>query len=213
MNFINKLFHKSNQEGKVGGMEDFMTLIRVYFQAAIASNAGISNLAMFPDLRIFKTTMHVPTLNNKLGLGEKNHCKKMMKELYKMDDSFFKEIDKSIHNHCHRLQDVNPYLLQFQNFTQEIMMLVSNLMKYKLRIPSIFKNTLHTMVEQQVNDIFDKNDWKDVSVIKSVADVRKYNNHLGFSRTWATEFVHQLVMLAKKEPKPSASEENKDSKK
>lgn len=72
MNFINKLFHKSNQEGKVGGMEDFMTLIRVYFQAAIASNAGISNLAMFPDLRIFKTTMHVPTLNNKLGLGEKS---------------------------------------------------------------------------------------------------------------------------------------------
>lgn len=213
MNFINKLFHKSNQEGKVGGMEDFMTLIRVYFQAAIAANAGISNLSMFPDLRIFKTTMHVPTLNNKLGLGEKNHCKKMMKELYKMDDSFFKEIDKSIHNHCRRLQDVNPYLLQFQNFTQEIMMLVSNLMKYKLRIPSIFKNTLRTMVEQQVNDIFDKNDWKDVSVIKSVADVRKYNNHLGFSRAWASEFVYQLVMLAKKEPKPSSGEDEKSSNK
>lgn len=32
-------------------MEDYMTLVRVYLQAAIAENAGITNLAMLPDLR------------------------------------------------------------------------------------------------------------------------------------------------------------------
>ena len=33
MGFWNKIFGKSDAQ-KVGGMEDFMTLIRVYFQAA-----------------------------------------------------------------------------------------------------------------------------------------------------------------------------------
>ena len=79
MGFFSKLFgKKSAEEHKVGGMEDYMTLIRVYFQSSMAANLGISNLAMLPDLRTFKQTLHVPTLNNKLGLGEKNACKKMM---------------------------------------------------------------------------------------------------------------------------------------
>ena len=36
MGFWNKIFGKSDSQ-KVGGMEDFMTLIRVYFQAAPGS--------------------------------------------------------------------------------------------------------------------------------------------------------------------------------
>ena len=78
MEIFSKLFGKKNKEVKVGGMEDFMTLIRVYFQASLAAGIGINNLGMLPDLRTFKATLHVPTLNNKLGLGEKNHCKKMI---------------------------------------------------------------------------------------------------------------------------------------
>lgn len=57
-------------------MEDYMTLVRVYFQAALASQLGITNLAMLPDLRAFKTTFRVPTQNNKLGLGEKAHVRR-----------------------------------------------------------------------------------------------------------------------------------------
>ena len=56
MGFWNKIFGKSDQQ-KVGGMEDFMTLIRVYFQAAMASDLGITNLAALPDLRVFKATL------------------------------------------------------------------------------------------------------------------------------------------------------------
>ena len=55
---------------RIGGMEDFMTLVRVYYQATMASRLGISNLAVFPDLRVFKQTLRVPTVNNKLGVGE-----------------------------------------------------------------------------------------------------------------------------------------------
>ena len=92
MGIFSRLFGKKTETEKTGGMEDSMTLIRVYFQASLASNLGINNLAMLPDLRMFKATLHVPTVNNKLGIGEKAQCKKMLEELYKTDDLFFKEI-------------------------------------------------------------------------------------------------------------------------
>ena len=203
MSFLQKILGKKTEEQRVGGMEDFMTLVRVYFQASLATTLGITNLAMLPDLRTFKTTLRVPTQNNKLGVGEKSQCKKMMKNLYGMDDSFFKEIDQSIRKNCHKLQDVNTYLIQFQGFTQYIMMLMGNLMKFKLRIPSFFKKAIYTMTEKQVNDLFVKNDYTDPGVMKAVLAVRQYNGRLGFSQRWITDFVYRVVMLAKKEPKPS----------
>ena len=97
MSIISKLFgRKSDDQQKAGGMEDFMTLVRVYFQAVMASDLGITNLAALPDLRVFKTTLKVPTVNNKLGVGEKTRCRKMLKDIYGMDDIFFKEIDQCI---------------------------------------------------------------------------------------------------------------------
>lgn len=201
-NLLSKLFGKKDRNDTTGGMEDYMTLIRVYFQSAIAAQLGINNLKILPDLRTFKITLHVPTVNNKLGVGEKARCKNMLKEMYHTDDLFFKEIDQSIRKNCRRLEDVQPYLLQFQGFTQELMMLVGNLMKFKLRMPSIFKSALYTMTEKTMNDIFTKNDYKDAGVIKAVVAVRQYNKRLGFSQKWTTDFIHQVVMLAKKEPKP-----------
>lgn len=206
-NLLSKIFGKKAETEKVGGMEDYMTLIRVYFQSAIASQLGINNLKMLPDLRTFKTTLHVPTVNNKLGVGEKAHCKKMLKEIYQTNDDFFKEIDQSIRRNCRKMEDVQTYLLQFQGFTQELMMLVGNLMKFKLRIPAVFKSALYTMTQKTVSDIFNKNDYTDAGVMKSVVAVRQYNKRLAFSQKWTTDFVHQIVMLAKKEPKPGVEEE------
>ena len=114
---------------------------------------------MLPDLRVFKTSLHVPTVNNRLGIGEKAQVKKMMKNIYDTDDAFFKEIDSSIRKNCHKLQDVNVYLIQFQNFTQDLMMLMGNLMKFKLRLPSFMKNSLYKLTAKTVEDIFTKNDF------------------------------------------------------
>lgn len=201
MGIFSKLFGNKSTEKKTGGMEDYMTLIRVYFQASIASQLGINNLAMLPDLRMFKTTLHVPTQNNKLGIGEKSHCKKMLKELYKVDDLFFIEIDASIRKNCRKIQDVQVYLVQFQGFTQDLMMLMGNLMKFKLRMPSFFKGAIYSMTEKTVKEIFTKNDYKDAGVVKVVLNIRQYNKRLSFSEKWITGFVYQVVMLAKKEPK------------
>ena len=206
MGFWNKLFGKNEEEHKVGGMEDFMTLIRVYFQAAMAADLGISNLAALPDLRVFKPTLKVPTVNNKLGVGERSRCKNMLKSMYGIDDDFFKEIDSSLRKRCKKMQDAQPYLVQFQGFTQELMMLTGNLMKFKLRLPGFMKKALYTMTEKTVNDIFNKNDYTDPAVMKSVVAVRQYSQRLGFSQKWITNFVYKVVMLAKKEPKPQDTE-------
>ena len=206
MGFLSKLFGKKTEEHKTGGMEDYMTLIRVYFQAVLAQQLGITNLAMLPDLRTYKQTLHVPTVNNKLGVGERNHCKKMLQKFYNTDDDFFKEIDQSVRKNCRKLQDSQTYLVQFQGFSQDLMMLTGNLMKFKLRLPGFFKKALYTMTEKTVNDIFTKNDYKDAGVMKTVAAVRKYNSRLGFSQKWITDFVYQVVMLAKKEPKPKQND-------
>ena len=203
MGLLDYLFKKNAEKRKPGGMEDYMTLIRVYFQATIASSLGINNLAALPDLRTFKTTLHVPTVNNKLGIGERNQCKKMMKDIYGTNDDFFKEIDLSIKKNCRKLQDVQPYLIQFQGFTQDVMMLTGNLMKFKLRVPSFFKKVIYQMTEKTISDIFNKNDFSDPGVMKTVVAIRQYDKRLGFSQAWVTDFVYRLVLLAKKEPKPA----------
>lgn len=201
MSFLDKIFKKKN-EASDPGMEDFMMLIRVYFQASIASNVGITNLAMLPDLRTFKSAFKVPTLNGRLGAGEKKRCMKMLMEMYGTEELFFKEIDQSVKKNCRKLQDVQVYLLQFQNYTQDLMMLMGNLMKFKLRIPSFFRKALKTMTEKTVNDVFTKNDYSDPATMKTVLAIRQYAKRLGFSQQWTSDFVYQLVVLAKKQPAP-----------
>jgi len=172
----------------------------------MAADLHISNLAALPDLRVFKLTLKVPTVNNRLGVGEKQKVTKMMMDIYGMDESFTKEIDQSIRRRCKGVQDVQTYMYQFQGFTQDLMMLTSNLMKFKLRVPSFFKKAIYTMTEKTIDDIFNKNDFSDAGVMKSVVDVRKYNQRLGFSQKWVTDFVFRVVMLAKKEKQPKTEE-------
>ena len=199
MGFFSKLFGK--KEVNAGGMENYMTLVRVYFQSAIAENVGITNLATLPDLRVFKATLHVPTERNKLGIAEKRQCKKMLRDLYGTNDNFFSEIDRSIKRGCRRLQDVQTYMVQFQSFSNDLMMLTGNLMKFKLRVPGIFRSAIRTMTEKTVHEIFTKNDYSDPGVVKTVAAIRQLDRRLGFSEQWVTDFVYQVVMLAKKEPR------------
>ena len=209
MGFLSRLFSKKDDNNKTGGMEDYMQLVRVYFQASIAANVGITNLAMLADRRVFKSTLHVQTINNKLGLGEKSACRKMLKEIYGTDDLFFKEVDQSIRKNCRKMQDVQVYLVQFQSFTQDMMMLTGNLMKFKLRLPSVFMSALYKMTEKTVADLFTKNDYTDPAVLKAVVAIRQYNNRLGFSQKWIADFVYQVVMLAKKEPKTAEDDKEK----
>ena len=211
MSFFSKLFkHKeqANETGwRVGGVEDFMMLIRVYYQAVMAANLGISNLAALPDLRVFKQTLHVQTVNNKLGICEKNKCRKMLMEIYGIEDFFFKEIDQSIKRHCRNVNEVRNYLFLFQGFSQELMMLMGNIMKWKFRIPNMFQQALRNLTAKAVNDVLTKNTWKDEGVRKACLAVRQYQQQLGYSAEWMTTYVYNVVILAKKEPKPADNDD------
>ena len=206
MGILSKLFggsKKSVQEQgwRVGGTEDFMTLIHVYYQAVMASSFGLRDFRALPDLRVFKQTLKVQTINNKIGVAEKSKCKKMMNEIYGISDNFFKEIDESIKRRCRNVNDMQTYLFQFQGFSQELMMLMGNLMNWKFRLPSFLRGALRNLTEKSVRDIFTKNTWSDASVQKSVMNVRNYQAQLGYSQEWMTEFVYNVLILAKKEPK------------
>lgn len=211
MGILSKLFggsKKSAQEQgwRVGGTEDFMTLIRVYYQAVMASSFGLRDFRALPDLRVFKQTLKVQTINNKIGVAEKSKCKKMMNEIYGISDNFFKEIDESIKRRCRNVNDMQTYLFQFQGFSQELMMLMGNLMNWKFRLPSFLRGALRNLTEKSVRDIFTKNTWSDASVQKSVMNVRNYQAQLGYSQEWMTEFVYNVLILAKKDPKANTKD-------
>ena len=205
MSIFSKLFGKKQAEEetpRVGGMEDFMTLIRVYYQAVMATNIGISNINFLPDMAVFKRTLKVPTQNNKLGIAEKSKCKKMLVEIYGLPDTFFKEIDSSIKKNVRNINDVKTYLFMFQGFSHDLMMLIGHLMQWKFRMPGVFKKLLRGMTEKTVHDILTKTSWKDESVHKTCVAIRKYQQALGYSEPWINEYVYNIVLLAKKEPKP-----------
>ena len=200
-------FFKKNQNvERVGGMEDFMTLIRVYYQSVLAANLGITNIGMLPDLATFKRTLKVATQNNKLGVAERGRCKKMLEQLYGLNETFFKEIDSSIKKNCKKVQDVQPYLFAFQGFNNDLMMLVGNLMKWKFRVPGFMHKLLHGMTEKVIADILTKNNWKDEATFRTVYTVRQYKEKLCYSQEWMTDYVYNIIKLAKKEPRPKAEE-------
>jgi len=194
---------------RIGGMEDFMTLVRVYYQASMAARLGISNLGAFPDLRVFKQTLKVPTVNNKLGVGEKKRAQKMLTEMYGMSDNFFHEVDESLKRRCRSVQEVQSYFLVFQDFTQNLMMAMGQLMQWKLRLPSFFHKALRQMTEKTVHDVLTSNDWKDDGMRRSVAAIRRAQQTLGYSEQWMVEFSHTILMLAKKEPRNKIDEDTK----
>lgn len=209
MGIFSKLFKKNSDSPTkiVGDVEDFMLLTRVYFQSVIAMNLGITNINFIPDVANFKRTFKVPTQNGKLGLAEKSRSRKMLMQDYGLTDNFFKEVDASVKKGCKNQQDVQSYMFLFQGFTNDLMMLMGNLMQWKFRIPSRFKKTLYSITEKTVHDVVTKKVWKKDDVHKTAMAVRQYKERLGYSEQWMTEYVYHIVILAKKESKKKKTEE------
>ncbi len=204
MSIFSKLFKKKNEEVediKVDGIENFMVLIRVYYQAVMASNLGITNINFLPDMALFKRSLKIPTQNGKLGVAEKSRARKMLSDIYGLNENFCKEIDSSIKKNCKNINDVKTYLFLFQGFSNDLMMLIGNLMQWKMRTPNFMSKLLRNMTQKAISDILNKNNWKDEAVAKTCFAIRKYQKTLGFSEEWMVEYVYNIVKLAKKEPK------------
>ena len=131
----------------------------------------------------------------------------MLSEIYGISDDFFKEIDSSIRRRCRNINEMQTYLFQFQGFSQELMMLMGNVMSWKFRLPGFLKGTLRNLIQKSIADIFLKNSWKDEATYRAVNNIRSYQAQLGYSQQWMSEFVYNVVILAKKEPKGNATDE------
>ena len=201
MGIIARLFNKNKEQASAKGVEDFISLTRVYFQSVIAVNLGITNIRFIPDVANFKRLFKIPTQGGRLGLAEKAASRKMLMNDYGISENFFKEIDASVKKHCRTQAEVQSYLFLYQGFSNDLMMLVGNLMQWKFRVPSIFKGALRTMTEKTVHDICTKTVWKKDDVHKTAMTVRQYKERLGYSEQWMTEYVYNIIMLAKKEPR------------
>ncbi|MBO4499945.1 MAG: hypothetical protein J5732_06800 [Bacteroidaceae bacterium] len=196
------LFKKSRDKVEnVGGMEDFMTLIRVYLQSDMAGNMGITNINYLPDLATFKRSLKIQTQGNKLGIAEKARCRKMLAQIYNLSDNFFKELDSCIKKNCRNIQSVQPFMFQFQGFSSDLMMQIGTIMKWKFRVPSFLKKALYSLTADSVHRIMTDNKWKDEASYKTVFNIRQYQQHLGFSEDWMTEYAFNMIRLAKKEPR------------
>ena len=181
MNFISKLFKKKEEETEVvskGSVEEFVTLIRVYYQAVMAVQLGITNLNILNDMALFKRMLKIPTQNNKLGIAEKSRSRKILMQEYGLNENFFKEIDASIKKNCK---------------TQNDIMLV--------------KKLLYSQTQKTIHEIVTRSEWKDVSVQKVAWRIRKYKETLGYSEEWMTDFVYNVVLMAKEDAKRQKKED------
>ena len=203
MSLLSKLLKKDTGDGNsnVGNVEDFVSLTRVYFQSVIAVNLGITNINFIPDVAQFKRMFKVQTQNGKLGLAEKSRARKLLMQDYGLSENFFKEIDASVRKSCKTPNDIQAYLFMYQGFSNDLMMLMGNLMQWKFRIPLLFKKILKGMTEKTVHEVCTKKVWKADDVHKTATAVRQYKERLGYSEQWMTEYVYNIVLLAKKEPK------------
>ncbi|MCD8164741.1 MAG: hypothetical protein LUE93_00520 [Bacteroides sp.] len=208
MSIFSKLFKKkSSQEGELkGSVEEFMSLIRVYYQSVMAVNLGITNINFIPDVAMFKRVFKVPTQNGKLGLAEKSRSRKILIEEYGFKDEFFKEIDTSVKKNCKTQNDIRSYLFMFQGFSNDLLMLTGNLMKWKFGISRLFKKVLYQLTQKTIHDIMTRSDWKADDVRKTATDVRKYQKALGYSEQWMTDYIYHIVLLAKDEKKKKPEE-------
>ena len=212
MNFISKLFKKKEEETEVvskGSVEEFVTLIRVYYQAVMAVQLGITNLNILNDMALFKRMLKIPTQNNKLGIAEKSRSRKILMQEYGLNENFFKEIDASIKKNCKTQNDIKSYFIMYQGFNNDLFSLLDNLMQWKFRMPSMFHKALRGMTAKTIHQIMTKNDWRDDNIRRTCVNIRQYQMRLGYSEAWMTEYVHRIVLLAKKEPKPKDMDEKK----
>lgn len=203
MGLLSKL--KQRQEAKAeetkGIVENFMTLIRVYYQSVMAVNLGITNIRMLPDISMYKHVYKVPTQGGRLGVAEKSHSRKTLMQNYGLSEKFFTEIDASIKKNCKNVNGVNPYMVMFAGFSNDLFMLTGNLMKWKFGIPKMFKKLIFSTVQQTVHQILTKTNWKKDDVIPVARNIRGYKEKLDYSEEWMVEYVYHVIMLAKQDKK------------
>lgn len=193
---------KKEEESDVqSDVEEFMSLIRIYYQSSIISQVGITNLNMVPEFAMYKRMMRIPTVSGKLGVAEKSHVRKTMIADYKMNESFFKEIDASIRRNCKSVRDMQGYFFTFGNFTNDLMTYLSTEVQWKLQGAMLFKKLLRPTIKSAINKMMTKATWKEATTATTISRLRASKATLNYSDDWLVEFSYQVLIQSKKDSK------------
>ena len=207
MSLFAKLFNKKTEEVSSKNVEDFVSLTRVYFQSVIAANLGITNIRFVPDVANFKRLFKIPTQGGRLGQAEKTASRKMLMQDYGISENFFKEIDASIKKNCKTQNDIKSYFIMYQGFNNDLFSLLDSLMQWKFRFSMLVKKLLYAQTQKTIHEIVTRSEWKDISVQKVAWRIRKYKETLGYSEEWMTDFVYNVVLMAKEDAKRQKKED------
>ncbi|HOI26377.1 MAG: hypothetical protein M0P12_08410 [Paludibacteraceae bacterium] len=198
MGLLEKLTKKKDalEEAVRERSEEYNSLIRVYMQAVMAANLGITDLRMLPDMLVFKRKLKIAT-QGRLGVAEKAYIRNLMMKEYGMKELFFNEIDSSAKKFCKKQNDIPNYFYAFQGLSQDLFMAVGTKMQYKLRLPSIFKGLIRSMIKKTIHEVLTKDVWKAADVRQACVNVRMYQQKLHLSEDWMFEYVYPVLMIAK----------------
>ena len=89
----------------------------------------------------------------------------------------------------------------FQGFNNDLFSLLDSLMKWKFRFSMLVKKLLYAQTQKTIHEILTRSEWKEVSVQKVAWKIRKYQETLGYSEQWMTDFVYHVVLMAKEDAK------------
>lgn len=204
MSIFSRLFGRNKaveDDNTQSNVEEFISLIRVYYQASIVAHVGITNLNVVPEFAMYKRVMRIPTLNGRIGIAERSHIRKFMVANYKMNESFFKDIDASIRKNCKGLRDVQGFFFLFGNFTNDLMTYLSTQAQWRLQGAMLFRPILRSTVKAVVNKMFTKDDWSDATAARTAKKLRLAASQLGYGSDWVVEFAYQVFSETKKDSK------------
>ena len=89
----------------------------------------------------------------------------------------------------------------YQGFNTDLFSLLDNLMQWKFRFSILFKKMLYAQTQKTVHEIVTRSEWKDINVQKVAWRIRKYKETLGYSEEWITDFVYNVVLMAREDAK------------
>jgi len=94
----------------------------------------------------------------------------------------------------------------YQGFNNDLFSLLDNLMQWKFRFSMLVKKLLYSQTQKTIHEIVTRSEWKDVGVQKVAWRIRKYKETLGYSEEWMTDFVYNVVLMAKEDAKRQKKE-------
>jgi len=116
---------------------------------------------------------------------------------YGLSEQFFKEVDASLKANCKKQNDAQSFLFTFQGFSNDLLVVISDQMKFKIAMPNFLRKALYTVTQQTIHKILTKDDWKKDEVYNACRSVRKYREKLGYSESWMAEYVFPVLLISK----------------